>query len=381
MEEIANFKPTSFHLQWHITDRCNFRCKHCYVDSKKEEMSLRQMMMVLDQYIDLIKIWELEKNNRPRKLSICGGEPLARNDFFDLLKAISEKKRIFTSVIVMSNGSLITKSTAERMKKLGVSAVQISLEGTEKINDEIRGHGSFRKAVAGIKNAISAGLPVGVSVTIHHDNYRDFPALLDYLHGVDVKAVSVSRLVPLGGGENLQILSPKEMNEFYSLVFRKKEELASSMRLLTHCSDSLWFIENPEHETHGCSAGYDSFSILPNGDVVPCRRLPVKIGNVLEKTLIDIWYSSERLQEIRNKGGISKCVECEIFGKCFGGARCIAYGYFKDYFAPDPQCWKLFDALPEKMKFPACTGGPIIFNDDYTENFNPNRYFYQISNV
>jgi len=373
-------KPTSFHLQWHITEKCNFHCSHCYMEGESKELSLRKMLIILDQYVELIKIWELEKNNRPRKLSLCGGEPLARNDFFDLLKAISEKKGIFTSIIVMSNGSLITKSTAERMKKLGVSAVQISLEGTEKINDEIRGKGSFHKAITGIENAIGAGLPVGVSMTIHKKNYKNFPGLLEFLNTMGIRSVGVSRLVSIGTGKGIRILEPVELRNFYSLVFAKKKGLKDEMRISTHCSDSLWFIEDGKHETHGCSAGYDSFSVLPNGDVVPCRRLPLKLGNVLQKSLFDIWYSSEKLQEIRNKGGISGCTRCGLFGKCFGGARCVAYGYFKNHFAPDPQCWKLFRCLPDKKHFTR-RGNRVILNNEYVETFDVSKYFENISNT
>ncbi len=75
-------KPNSFHLQWHITNKCNFRCKHCYIEKDVKELSTRQLFLILDQYIDLIKIWELDKKNKVRKLSITGGEPLLEKGFF-----------------------------------------------------------------------------------------------------------------------------------------------------------------------------------------------------------------------------------------------------------------------------------------------------------
>ncbi|UCD07644.1 MAG: 4Fe-4S cluster-binding domain-containing protein, partial [Candidatus Aenigmatarchaeota archaeon] len=78
-------KPRSFHLQWHITERCNFRCKHCYIKGSKKELSTRELFMILRQYIDMIRIWELDKNKRAMKLSLSGGEPLLRKDFFKLL--------------------------------------------------------------------------------------------------------------------------------------------------------------------------------------------------------------------------------------------------------------------------------------------------------
>jgi radical SAM protein with 4Fe4S-binding SPASM domain len=364
-------RPTSFHLQWHITERCNFRCKHCYIEDEIEELPLSELSLILNQYIDMIRIWELDKNNRPRKLSIGGGEPFVRKDLFDLLEKIKENKDMFTSVGIMSNGSLITKDVAKRLKNCGISGVQISLEGTEKVNDKIRGKESFKRAVNGIKNLMEAGIPVGVSVTIHRENYRDFSNLLDFLKDLGVKSIGASRFVPIGIGKNLEILQPKELKKFYSSVISKKKKLEKEgVYLSTHCSDSLWFIEDQNYGTHGCSAGYDSFSILPNGDVVPCRRLPVKVGNVLEKSLIDIWYTSDFLWKLRNKGNISVCKNCELFTKCFGGARCVAYGYFDDILAPDPQCWKLFKSLSKKITSLPESDESIILNESYTESFD-----------
>jgi radical SAM protein with 4Fe4S-binding SPASM domain len=339
-----------------------------------EELTLNELYVILDQYIDMIRIWELDKNDRPRKLSIGGGEPFVRRELFDFLKKINENREIFSSVGIMSNGSMITRNVAKRLKRYEISGVQISLEGPEDVNDKLRGEKSFKKAVNGIKNLMEVGIPVGVSVTIHRENYRDFPDLLNFLKDVGVKSIGVSRLVPIGMGKNLEILKPKELNEFYSFVMSKKKELGKEgICLSTHCSDSIWFIEDRNHETHGCSAGYDSFSILSNGDVVPCRRFPVKVGNVLERSLIDIWYTSDFLWKLRNKGNIFLCKKCEFFSKCFGGARCVAYGYFNNVFAPDPQCWKLFNSLPRKTTSSAATNDPIIFNEAYIENFNSKK--------
>ena len=370
-----HIKPASFHLQWHITERCNFKCKHCYIERGVKELDTKELFLILDQYVDLIKIWELDRNDKVRKLSIGGGEPFLRNDFFDLLERIKENRDMFTSVSIMSNGSLITKDVADKLKEYGVSGVQISLEGTEKINDKIRGKGSFKESINGIKNLMEAGMHVGVSVTVHKENYNDFSNLLQFLKDLGVKSIGAGRLVPIGMGKNLEILQPKDLKEFYSFIMGKKKELErEGVCLSTHCSDSLWFIEDQNHETHGCSAGYDSFSILPDGDVVPCRRLPIKVGNVLEKGMFDIWYTSKILWDIRNKAKIPECGKCKFFEKCLGGARCVAYGYFQNPFAPDPQCWKLFRSLPELREFPV-KEGEMYLDGKYVEDFDPEMYF------
>ena len=374
-------KPRSFHLQWHITERCNFKCKHCYTEGDMKELDIRELFMVLEQYIGLIRTWELDKNKGIRKLSISGGEPLLRRDFFRLLDEIHSNREMFSSVGVMSNGSTINDSVAKRLKDLGISGVQISIDGLEENNDKIRGKGSFKKALNGIDKLVDNELPVGVSMTIHKGNVNDVEGLISLCNSIGVKSLGVSRLVPIGRGKDTRMLEPLETKKFYEKIMELKRKWKDKgVYLSTHCSDSLWFLEDKNHETHGCSAGYDSFSILPNGDVVPCRRFPVKVGNVLEKSLIDIWYTSDFLWKLRNKGNISFCKNCKLFDKCFGGARCVAYGYFNDSFAPDPQCWKIFKKLPEPGNFKK-DEGTFVLNEDYLERFNPEKYFKTLSEI
>jgi len=375
-------KPSSFHLQWHITERCNFNCRHCYRRDYERELSTKDLFLVLDQYIELIRAWELDKYNRPRKLSISGGEPLLRGDIFELLRKIKRNRELFTSIVLMSNGSTITRVTAKRLKDYAISAVQISLEGTENVNDNIRGKGSFEKALKGVENLMNAGIPVGVSITVSKENHADVENLIDLLVEKGVKYIGVSRYVPMGNDSTIRILEPRELRDFFFRIMKERRELLGrNVYLSTHCSDSLWFIEDENHETHGCSAGYDSFSILPNGDVVPCRRLPIKVGNVLEKTLMDMWYTSDFLWKLRDKGNIKKCNQCELFRLCFGGARCIAYGYFGDPFAPDPQCWKLFRSLPDKSMNFETGAKKKVLNEAYLRRFKAQRYFEHMVNV
>ncbi|MFP4403613.1 MAG: radical SAM protein, partial [Candidatus Woesearchaeota archaeon] len=82
-------KINSFHLQWHITERCNLSCKHCYQDENfiKDELGLDKLKIILDKYIKFLKLFNLNNN----RISITGGEPFIRKDIFDLIKIINSK--------------------------------------------------------------------------------------------------------------------------------------------------------------------------------------------------------------------------------------------------------------------------------------------------
>ena len=105
------FKPQSFHLQWHITERCNLACKHCYFDPKflKNELSLEQLFKILDDYLKLIKKWGLPRQNS--RISITGGEPMVREDFFEFLEECY-KNRERTRYGVLINGILLNEENA-----------------------------------------------------------------------------------------------------------------------------------------------------------------------------------------------------------------------------------------------------------------------------
>ena len=103
MSTESRYQPKSFHLQWHITERCNLKCKHCYFDEKflKNELSLNKLFVVLDDYINLLKKWKLPRE--ASRISITGGEPLIRNDFFEFLeKCYQNRKKLGMGSLLMA---------------------------------------------------------------------------------------------------------------------------------------------------------------------------------------------------------------------------------------------------------------------------------------
>ena len=89
-----------------------------------------------------------------------------------------------------------------------------------------------------------------------------------------------------------------------------------------------------------CSVGNNALTIMPDGTVYPCRRLPISIGNIMKDGLFKIWYDSEFLWNIRNPKNIQgKCKTCDLLANC-RGCRAVAYFCVGDYLAEDPQCWR-----------------------------------------
>lgn len=339
------FRPKSFHLQWHITERCNIHCKHCYTNPLflKNELSLQELIKILEQYLEQIKIWGLPR--RDVRISFTGGEPFVRKDFFDLLQRCYENQDI-TRYGILTNGTLLTQGIIDRLKALKISYVQVSLEGTKKINDYIRGKGTFKKIIRAIRLLKEGGIPTMISMTVSKINIQEVPAIINLSNDLKVNFLGIRQLVPLGRGKEIKksVLTPEEVRKLFLYVLKMKRDFKSNVGL--GCEDGI-LSQEMHYLPIGCSAGYASFTVLPNGDVYPCRRLPLLSGNLLKQSFSDIYYNSKQLQRLRNLNNINDvCRSCPYFNECHGGAKCISYSYFGNPFAPSPQCWRLFEKMP-----------------------------------
>ena len=182
------------YFQWHITDACNFRCRHCYQDNFTKDSELG-----LD---DLIKIYNNITSSAGDKkivISLTGGEPFLKADFFELLTYLDKQEKT-EELAIITNGSLINEGL---LKKLGAARklrqIKVSLDGaTEKTNDLIRRPGSFRAVVENI-NLLQekTDLEVIVMLTVMRSNNYELPALFQLCRDLKVDPLLIKRFFPL----------------------------------------------------------------------------------------------------------------------------------------------------------------------------------------
>src|SRR4030065_2351555 len=108
---MATHKPFEFFVQWHLTEKCNLRCRHCYQDGRSmDELSLPEIKKVIIEASDMIKTWsETYGIGFSRSMNITGGEPLLRQDLFEIL---GEIKRHGFDTYLLTNGTLVTRKHA-----------------------------------------------------------------------------------------------------------------------------------------------------------------------------------------------------------------------------------------------------------------------------
>lgn len=324
-----------FHFQWHITDRCNLRCKHCYIVShNSNELSIEEIINIVDHLADVLKLWGYVGS-----ISITGGEPFIRSDFRDIVNSIKKHEQ-FESILVMTNGTLISDDVIEFLVETGCS-VQVSIDGlTKGKHDEIRGEGNFDKTLSTLKRLSVAGVYTSVHFVVHKSNYPTDTSQLEYflnlLQIIGVKETTFSRLVPIGRGIQMRelLLSPEEVRILFQRLIKVQERFPA---LIINTSRPLWAALK-DGEGGECPVGFGACTILPNGEVLPCRRLPIVLGNLRDQSFYEIWYKSDILWRLRKREEIEVCGKCKFLGQC-AGCRAIAYAVYGDYMARDPQCF------------------------------------------
>jgi radical SAM protein with 4Fe4S-binding SPASM domain len=340
--------PFEFFVQLHLTEQCNLRCKHCYQqECRPDEMSLSEITSVIDEISDMLTDWkETYHIDFTSSFNVTGGEPFLRRDFFPILEELKNKE---FDTFVLTNGTLIDRNKAEALAKLSVKGVQVSMEGPENIHDALRGPGSFAASIKGIRTLLDAGLKVTLNTTLSEMNAPCYMDVIDLASSLGVQRVGFSRLVPTGrGGKMLDtMLSREVLRNLYNTIFSfdaGELQIVTGDPVASQLSNPAVHDGETPFPSGGCAAGVSGLTILPDGTITPCRRLPVPIGNVKKDSLREIWATSDVLQGLRDKSRYTgKCGECSRWSVC-RGCRAIAFAFSEangnaSYLAEDPQCF------------------------------------------
>jgi radical SAM protein with 4Fe4S-binding SPASM domain len=366
-----------FLVVWDYTRACNLNCEHCYENATREQAPDELTTEEAKQAVD-----KLEKAGVVA-VAFSGGEPLMRKDIFEVA-GYAKSKGFFVSIA--TNGMLITREVARKMKQI-FDYAEISLDGFEEVHDRFRGvHGAWRRTCEGIKNCVEVGIDTCLALTATKYNLEEIPKLTDFAEKeLGLKRVIVFNYVPVGRGKEIaeQDLSPQEREELLKFLYTRM--MGTGCNLICYSTApqysviSLQFASSKGEgvvSTHftsegmmqtlrgrtrsladflgGCGAGRLYCGLEPNGDITPCVFMPIKIGNIREDDLREIWDSSEVLWKLRDRDALEGCGACEFRYVC-GGCRARAYGYYGDVQGPDPGCVynrRYWDALKHNLGKP-----------------------------
>jgi MoaA/NifB/PqqE/SkfB family radical SAM enzyme len=337
-----------FFIQWHLTERCNLRCSHCYQSGHgTDELSFAEIREVAEEVSDMLAAWsEIYEIAFSPSFNITGGEPFLRQDLFDILDHLSGRR---FALYLLTNGTLIDREKAVRLALTGVEGVQVSIEGPEEIHDRIRGKGSFAASLRGISFLLDVGITVTLNATLSEINADHFPEMVSLASSIGAQRLGFSRLVPSGRGAGLikEMIDKERLRRIYDEIFSltpQHLEIVTGDPVASQMLTESNSYDQGAVPTSGCAAGLSGLTFLPDGAITPCRRLFIPLGNVKKDSLREIWATSNVLNALRDRSRYrGKCGACSRWAGC-RGCRAIAYAYAlsrgeDDFLGEDPQCF------------------------------------------
>lgn len=329
-----------FYFQWHFTNSCNLRCVHCYQEGYTfKDLPIEKLMCIANQIVEALKKW-----NMLGRISLTGGEPFLNPLLLTLVEYFENKNEI-KQIDILTNGTCITKKHVDFLKNCTkLHQIQISIDGpTADVHDKVRGKGTFLKVVNSINLLKENGIEVALMFTLMRQNKDCAVKVIEFAENMGVHAVTVERVTPCGHSNIKDILSKDEIRDIYENITIRANNISNKLkvrRLRPLWINTCGLNTNLDNKIGGfCPVGFTSLAILHDGTVLPCRRLEIPIGNVLTDGLFKIWYDSNVLWKIRDKGNLKgKCHNCVNIERC-GGCRAIAYNTTGDYMGEDVQCW------------------------------------------
>ena len=296
-----------------LTYRCNERCVHCYLDHDDHgEMNTAEIKDLLDQMADAGVFY----------LNLSGGEILMRRDFFEIL----EHARLRTFCVKLkTNGVLIRKKEAQRLRALGVESIQISVYSHRaEVHDAItKMPGSFRQSIEAARLLRAEGLNVTFANVLMTENAADYQGVRALAAEVGAKATLDPTVTPMMDGDRsvLQLnVDRKKLQE----VFRDAALVGDVEEFCTPPAG----VDEAALDMLPCSAGHTACYVSPYGEVYPCVQFPLACGNVRQTKFADIWRDSPQLNEVRSitLRDMQSCSQCAHGATC---TRCPGLAYLE----------------------------------------------------
>ncbi len=338
---------------WNSTQRCNLRCIHCYANAENKhypnELTTTEAKALIE---------DLGVLGAP-VLLFSGGEPILREDLFELATLATGKG---IRAVLSTNGTLITATVAQKLKKAGFSYVGVSLDGAEETNNKFRGGtNAYQAAMEGIRNCKKAGVKPGLRFTVTKYNVNDLPRIFELIEAEKIPRVCFYHLAYAGRGSLIvnDDLTHAQTRAFMDYILAQAEKIHQTTEILTvdnHADAAYLYLKLKEKSPSqaqnalgllkvngGNSSGVGIGCIDPQGNVYPDQFWRhYALGNVRERKFSEIWTDNETmLVALRNRKAHlkGKCHGCHFLEVCNGNLRVRAEAVYGDVWAPDPACY------------------------------------------
>lgn len=281
------------HVDFELTQKCNLKCKHCFVTNRKFSFSKKTFEVIKKLSEQGVIIFEL-----------IGGEPFLVKDIFSIIKYLKDHNKIVT---ISTNGTLIRKDIAKKLSENSPHKIFVSLDGPKKINDFIRGVGNFDKTLQGINNLNDVGIFPSISFCINKLNLNSISEFIK-----EVKSLKIKSIFFIFGEP------PKKKSSFSKYFFKhsEREMVANKISKLNLPIKYTMHFAPKKIDVlyYGCFFRLTMCEVTPIGDILSCPIIRKKSGNIFKEDLKIIW---KKMQNNLLEKKPEKCRECDWKKRCF----------------------------------------------------------------
>lgn len=326
-------------IAWNLTRRCNLECAHCYIaagpaETADGELTTAEVRRITDQILEL----------EPSPLFILsGGEPLLRDDL-DAIAAYATRRG--ATVVVGTNGTLLTDERIERLMRAGVSGVAVSVDSLDAHrHDAFRhGAGALEATTAALGRLRAHRLDFVVQTTATKGNRGEIARLAAWAAEQGAVSFNLYFLVATGRGARLSDLTPADYEVLLGDLVDYHERYLGRMMVRAKCAPHFMRVlhqrapDSPvlNYETR-CPCGSQYCRITPDGKLTPCPYIPTAAGDLRTSEFGAIWRDAPLFAELRGGTLGGACGRCE-YRKICGGCRARALAVEGDHLAADPSC-------------------------------------------
>jgi len=342
------FSEKPLRIYWELTQACDLACKHCRAEANPHrhpnELTTEEVKKTIDNISGFGKPYP--------HLIMTGGDLLYREDIFEIVEyAISQG---FGVSISPSGTNKLTYEKLRRFKQLGVSAMSLSIDGSnKKRHDEFRGvDGVFDITIKAMRWVRELRIPLQINTLVSNETYDDIPAIYELLKKEGTERWSLFFLVRVGRGEVLQQITPKQAHQLMDWLFEKSRTsrfvittteaphyryvVYENLRRLGKEDENI--IKSPIGRGFGIRDGNGILFISHIGDIYPSGFLEIAVGNVKKDNIVEIYRTHKIFKELREPSLLKgRCGICEYKYIC-GGSRARAFADTKDYLMEDKLC-------------------------------------------
>ena len=326
-------------VAWNLTRRCNLECAHCYIsagphESATSELQTEECLRIVDELLAV---------NPAPMIILSGGEPLLRDDLTQIAANASHRG---ATVVVGTNGTLLTDERIAALKDAGVRGVAVSIDSLRPTyHDNFRhGKGSLEDTLAALGRLRAQRVDFIVQTTATKGNRAELERLAQWSAEQGAVAFNCYFLVATGRGAGLSDLAPAEYEAVLADLARWQRQYRGQMMIRAKCAPHFMrhvHALDPDspilnYQTR-CPCGTQYCRITPDGKLTPCPYLPEVAGDLRAQSFGEIWRSSALFRQLREGTLGGKCGRCE-YQKLCGGCRARAFALEGDVLAADPSC-------------------------------------------